>query len=77
MALEKSTTTQAEAEILAETLKRHEERVSDESLPVTIVMPVEDGEEIRRRVERASALSGNSVLRIGSKFLNETDPDKH
>ena len=77
MAKEKFTAAQAEAEILAETLRRQEERVSDESLKVAVVMPAEDGEEIRRRVERASALSGNSMLRVGQEFLNETDTNKH
>jgi len=77
MAREKFTAAQAEADMLAEILRRHEKRVLDDSLLVAIVTPVEHLEEIGDRVERAAALTGSAILRVGRKFLNETDPDLH
>ncbi|MEK7171584.1 MAG: hypothetical protein AAB739_01615 [Patescibacteria group bacterium] len=70
---------EAEGEILQETLDRFEQR-SDENpcdedeLDESIVTPATSIDEIAKRIKRAGALSPSSPLRIGLRFLRETDP---
>ena len=72
---------EAENEIVKDMIEKLEVRHGD--LPEEhqlddvnhIVEPPETLEEISYRINRASKLSLSSTLRIGGKFLRETDPN--
>lgn len=68
---------EAEKEILQEALDRLAQRNAKDpcdELDEAIVTPAISADEIKERIERASALSPASPLRIGLRFLKETDP---
>lgn len=65
---------EAEDSILEEMLDRHAERKRTGDMTDILVIPSDSIEEIRSKIERASALSPSSMLRVGRRFLNETDP---
>lgn len=70
-----TTRRQAEQEIVRETVARLDQRTQDGNQgPALVITPCQTTGEIRRRIKRAGALSGNSMLRIGGQFLRETDP---
>ena len=58
---------QAEAEIVEEAVDKLDGRATKD----------DDINKIRRKIDRASKLGTASPLRIGRKFLKETDPNKH
>ncbi len=69
---------QAEEEILQEALDRLAQHDNDEcpcdEPDGSIVTPATSADEIAERIKRAGALSPSSPLRIGRRFLQETDP---
>ena len=72
---------EAENEIVREMIKEFDTREGE--LPKEqqlddashIMGPPRTLEEIKYRIERAAKLSPSSTLRIGRKFLRETDPN--
>ena len=66
---------EAEDSILSEMLDRHAEREKTGNMTDEWIVSSANIEEIRRRIERASVLSPSSSLRIGRRFLKETDPE--
>ena len=64
----------AEDCLFEEMLERHAEREKTGDETDRLIVPSGSIEEVRQRIERASALSPSSSLRIGNRFLNETDP---
>lgn len=70
---------QAEEEILQEMLDKLKQRngenpCDEDGLDESIVTPATSIDEIAKRIKRAGALSPSSPLRIGLRFLRETDP---
>lgn len=65
---------EAEDSTLREMLERHAERERTCDMTDELIVPSNSIGEIRQRIERASALSPSASLRIGRRFLNETDP---
>ncbi|MFA6305210.1 MAG: hypothetical protein WC651_00580 [Candidatus Gracilibacteria bacterium] len=61
---------EAEAAIVQDALASKPARIDQNG-----IVPPRDIEEIRRRIERANALSSSSPLRIGTKLAKETDPE--
>jgi hypothetical protein len=65
---------EAEDSILQEMLERDAERCKTGDMTDSLIVPEANLEEIRKRIERASVLSPSSMLRVGQRFLKETDP---
>lgn len=64
---------EAENDVLKKMLERHDERERTGDTSVAVIVPAGNIEEIIQRVERACELSSNAPLRVGEKFLRETD----
>jgi len=68
------TNKEAEDALLAEMLERHAEREKTGDKTDRLIVPSDSIEEIRIRIERAAALSPSAILRVGERFLKETNP---
>jgi len=65
---------EAEDSFLQEMLERHAERMQTGDMSDRLIVP-SSLEEIRFRVERASALSPGAIARVMRRFLRETDSE--
>lgn len=58
---------------LKEMIKGHEERLATGDATVEIVKPCADLEAVIDRTNAAAQLKGGAMMRLGERFLRETD----
>lgn len=66
---------EAEDSLLREMLERHAQCERTDDMADELIVTLSSIEEIRQKMERASALSPSSLVRTAKRFLNETDPE--
>lgn len=64
---------QVEDASLKEAIEGYEKRLETGDTSVEIVQPCADLDEVLRRTQEAAQLGGSSMMRLGERFLKETD----